>query len=240
MRGLRLGIQGVSSGGGPPMPPPPLITSILSVSPVVMAATPTGTTVVSAAFDPTPGSVLLVGIASRASNALTGATTLTDNTSGALTWTLVKETYLNDGVAPRLRGAVFKCAVPSVSPPTGVILTGGQAQSLYTNMMMLEMIGGSSTITNIAPDAIDLTAGDPIATLPSAPAANDGGILLALGQGNSAGTAPAGSTALGTIGNTSSLRSVFCVFASGAPKVAQWVSGNTKSIGVYFAVSPAG
>ena len=130
--------------------------------------------------------------------------------------------------------------MPSVSPPTGVVLTGGQGQALYLNMTMLEMIGGSSTITNIAPDAIDLTSGDPAATLPSVPAANDGGILLALGQDNSAGTAPAGSTALGTIGNTSSLRSVFCVFASGAPQVAQWVSGNTKSIGVYFAVSPAG
>lgn len=100
--------------------------------------------------------------------------------------------------------------------------------------------GGGPTITNIAPDAIDLTSGDPAATLPSVPADNDGGVMLALGQGNSGGTAPAGSTAIGNTGNTSSLRSVFCVFASGAPQVAQWVSGNTKSIGVYFAVSPAG
>lgn len=235
MRGLRLGILGASSGG-PPSPPPPVITSILSVSPVVTAA---ATSVASAAFNPTAGAVLLVGIASRASNALTSATTLTDNTSGALTWTLVKETYLNDGVAPRLRGAVFKCVVPG-TPPTGVVLTGGQAQALYLNMTILEMIGGSSTITNIAPDAIDLVSGDPAATLPSVPAGNDGGVMLALGQGNSSGTAPAGSTAIGNTGNTSSLRSLFCVFASGAPQVAQWMSGNTKSIGVYFAVSPAG
>mgnify|MGYP000116646274 CR=1 FL=1 len=239
MRGLRMGILGVSSGGGPPSPPPPVITSILSVSPVVTAATPTGTSVASAAFTPTAGSVLLVGIASRATNALTSATTLTDNTSGALTWTLIKETYLNDGVAPRLRGAVFKCVVPG-TPPTGVVLTGGQAQALYLNMTMLEMIGGSSTITNIAPDAIDLTSGDPAATLPSVPAGNDGGIMLAIGQGNSIGTAPAGSTVIGNTGNTSLLRSFFCVFASGAPQVAQWVSYNTKSIGIYFAVSPAG
>ena len=238
MRGLRLGIQGLGSGvqAGTPLAPLPAITSILVPSAAVTAQT---TSVSSGAFNPTAGAVLFAGVASRASNAMGGATTISDNTGGALTWSLVKETYVNDGVAPRLRGAVFKCVVPE-TPPTGVVLTAGQAQALYINLLMLEMIGGSPIISNIAPDAIDLTAGDPAATLPIAPASNDGAIFFAVGQGNSGGTAPAGSTPLSDVGNTGSLRSRWSIYTTAAPQTAQWMSGNLKSAGIYFAVSPVG
>ena len=127
--------------------------------------------VTSAPFDP-PANSLLFAVPLNRNASLMGAQAISDNSSGALSWTLRNDKIYDIGAGGgRARMRVF-CALIGASPPTGLTITS--TSTLARSCLATVCLTGPTTIpTNFdADDAMaKSSAGDLTCTLPTPPAA---------------------------------------------------------------------
>jgi hypothetical protein len=127
-----------------------------------------GTSVSTAAFTPPAFSLLFVQTYSRFTAAIAPCTIA----GGGLTWNVLTDQSHDVGSGTRARQRVW-CATIGSSPPAGMVVQLTATTSRHT--MSLVSITGNTTIpTNFSPQTAGSadTAGDPVATMASAPAAS--------------------------------------------------------------------
>jgi hypothetical protein len=211
-------------------------------APVSRYTNQTAGTATSSSITVPAGDTILVAREVRGSSALPDAFALTDNRSGALSWTqLVNAAYRPATVGMRLQ--VWKAL--SDGGATTVTLTAGTTGANQGRTEIVSIPGAGSDFSNNNSAAPGTNAaGDPSFSLPSAPA-NDSTVLVwAAFNGANAPTArPSGFTLLEDVGAATTF--LECMYDVGSPgQSGSFASTNTESIAfaveIKAAPTPAG
>lgn len=199
-------------------------------------ATPTvgiaGTTITTAPFTPTLGTLLLAFGSARAA-VLVGALTLTPS---AFTWTLLTSGLLDLGSSTRVRVAAW-AAVASSAP--SMTLQVSSTSATRTSLSVIQIAGAGGIPSNAAANPDSSGSANPVVTLGAAPdaASTVFGYMAALGS--TAITAPSGFLELDEFIAGTDLISELAYDAGSAATSAAWTTSNARGVGLLVEVLEA-
>ena len=163
------------------------------------------------------------GCARNSSGNLVTAPTISDTVG--LSWSVIRDTLYDDASSPRIRGVLWRAQLGAST--VSMTVTAAHASAGNMNLHVFQMPYGS--LNGNVNDALN-AAGDPSASLPSAPAGDSMVLATFCFYGGATPTAPSGFTGISTINNNSgALRSQVVYMMPTAAQTAAWTTSGTKS-----------